>query len=122
MKLLADENQHPLVVARLRKAGYVVDSIAESCPGSQDRDILMRPDITEYVLLTYDRDFGDLIFNQGLPAPAAILYTRLSRIEPETIAARLLTLLQKGVPVGHMITITKNGKRVKPFADGAENG
>ena len=121
MELLADENQHPLVVARLRAAGYRVEWIRESSPGTQDEDILARPDIGSVVLLTYDRDFGDLIFNQGLPAPVAILYTRLSRAEPDQIAARLLALLEGGVATGHMTTITKDGERLKPFPLGASN-
>ncbi|PTS87604.1 hypothetical protein DBR17_05705 [Sphingomonas sp. HMWF008] len=73
------------------------------------------------ILLTYDRDFGDLIFNRGLPAPLAILYTRLNRAEPEHIAERVLALLEAGVATGHMITITKDGERLKPFPLGANN-
>jgi predicted nuclease of predicted toxin-antitoxin system len=120
--LLADENQHPVVVARLRAAGYNVEFIRESSPGAQDKDILARPDIGSVLLLTYDRDFGDLIFNHGLPAPAAILYTRLNRVEPDVIASRLLSLLEAGVTPGHITTITKDGERLKPFPAGASNG
>lgn len=121
MKLLADENQHPNVVARLRAEGFAVEFIQESSPGAQDEDILARPDIGALLLLTYDRDFGDLIFNHGLPSPAAILYTRLSRAEPDRIASRLLALLKAGIATGHMITITKDGERTKPFPAGASN-
>lgn len=117
--ILADENQHPFVVARLREAGYTVEFVRETTPGASDRDILVRPDIASFVLVTYDRDFGDLIFNHGLPTPAAILYTRLDRADPAYVARRLLELLEAGVPLGQIITITKDGTRSRPFSTGA---
>ena len=121
MDLLADENQHPAVVARLRAAGFTVEFIRETSPGASDAAILARLDIGAMLLFTYDRDFGDLIFNQGLPAPAAILYTRLSRADPDYVATRLLSLLEAGVATGHMITVTRDGERMKPFPAGANH-
>ena len=121
MKLLADENQRPLVVARLRDAGFVVEYIRESSPGAKDEEILSRPDIREWVLLTYDRDFGDLIFNRGYSPPAAILYTRLDRKAPEVIATRFLNVLEAGLAWNYITTITEDGERTKPFPIGADN-
>lgn len=119
MNLLADENQHPAVVARLCEAGFSFEFVREMSPGAQDEDILSRPDIGSLILLTFDRDFGDLIFNQGFPAPAAILYMRLSRIDPDVIAERLLALLNAGITLGHITAVTAEGERVKPFPTGA---
>lgn len=122
MRLLADENQHPLVVARLRAAGFSVEWVRETSAGSSDQQILARPDIGSFVFITYDRDFSDLIFNQGFPAPAAILYTRLDRTEPDDIADRIIALIEDGVAMRHMTSITKDGERIKPFPIGATNG
>jgi predicted nuclease of predicted toxin-antitoxin system len=119
--LLADGNQHPLVVARLRDAGYSVEFIIESSAGAQDGEILSRAEIGTRILLTYDRDFGDLIFHRGYPAPFAILYTRLNRAEPDRIAERLLAELEAGITPGHMTTITDDGVRLRPFP-GASHG
>jgi hypothetical protein len=69
-----------------------------------------------------DSDFGDLIFNHGLPAPKTILYTRLPHRAAQQTAARLIALLEAGVPAGQMITLTKNGARTKPFPPGAHHG
>ena len=94
----------------------------ETAPGLSDEAILGRSDIGQLVLLTYDRDFGDLIFNRGYSAPLSILYTRLNRVAPAEIAERLLARLEAGLPAGHMITITKDGERSRPFPRGASNG
>ena len=122
MRLLADENQHADVVARLRAEGHAVEWIAETAPGASDAAILSRPDIANLVLLTYDRDFGDLIFNRGYPSPAAILYTRLNRVEPDQIADRLASLLERGIATGQMITIKRDGEKSRPFPPGVSDG
>ena len=122
MHLLADENQHPTFVARLRSAGYAVEWIRETSRGAKDADILRRPDIARLVLITDDRDFGDLIFNRGYPSPQAILYNRMTRAQPDDIANRLVRRLTLGDLDGRMITLTKDGERVKPFPLGANNG
>ena len=122
MRLLADENVHSLVVERLRSAGHEVEWVAESGAGMADAAMLQRPDIAELVLITYDRDFGDLIFNHGYPAPRSILYSRLGRADPRHAADRILRLLDSGLPERHMITIARDGERMKPFPDGARNG
>ena len=122
MRVLADENQHPVVVARLRNAGYTVEWIRETSPGSIDEVILQRPDINDFVFITDDRDFGDLIFNRGYPAPRAILYNRLNRAHPDAIADRLLVQLTAGGIDGFLTTITRDGIRTKPFPAGASHG
>jgi predicted nuclease of predicted toxin-antitoxin system len=120
LRLLADENLHPVTVRHLRAAGYDVEWVKQTCPGAQDEDILSRPDIGEFVLVTLDRDFGDLIFRQGFPTPRAILYSRLSRANPQAIADRVATLIERGVAENHMTTITAQGERLKAFP-GAQN-
>lgn len=120
MKLLADENVHPVVVERPRRAGFEVEWIAESGSGMADKQILQRSDIAGCLLVTYARDFGDLIFNQAFPAPHPIIYTRLGRADPRYAADRVADLIERGVPTGHMITITKEGERSRPFPAGAE--
>jgi predicted nuclease of predicted toxin-antitoxin system len=121
LRLLADENVHAMVVGRLRAAGLAVDWIAELSPGVSDELILLRADIGEMTLITYDRDFGDLIFNRGHPRPHAIIYSRLGRAEPRYIADRIERLVKRGVPAGHFVTIGRDKNRSKPFPSGADN-
>jgi predicted nuclease of predicted toxin-antitoxin system len=89
---------------------------------ARDADILTRVDTGELTLLTFDRDFGDLIFHQGLPTPRCILYIRVGRTDPILAADRIRLLIEKGLPDRHMIRITNDGERLKPFPDGANNG
>ena len=121
MRLLADENTHGILVARLRGAGFDVEWISESAPGISDAAILDRADISTLILITNDRDFGNLIFNEGKPAPRALLYTRLPHRAARDTADRLARLIERGDIDGHIITLTKDGERRKPFPAGASN-
>ena len=122
MQLLADENVHRRVVARLRGAGFDVEWIKETQPGEHDSDILSRPDIASVILITHDRDFGELLFRHGLPTPYAVLYVRLEHRLADETADRLIAQLEAGVAGGQLITITKSGARAKPFSAGETHG
>jgi predicted nuclease of predicted toxin-antitoxin system len=100
-------------------AGYDVEWIAETTAGLSDLQILDRADIGEHILITYDRDFGDLIFNQNLPRPLALIYSRLGRAEPRYIADRIVQILEAGLSSKHIHVIKKDGIRSTPFPDGA---
>ncbi len=119
MRLLADENVHPVVVQRLRLAGYTIEWIAETAPGLTDLQILDRADIGELLLITYDRDFGELIFKQKLPKPLAIIYSRLGRAEPRYIADRIVQMLEASLLNDQIHVIKKDGVRSTPFPYGA---
>lgn len=122
MRLLADENVHRLVVAHLRDAGYDVEWVKETTAGARDHDLLARGDIGGLVLVTNDRDFGELVFRDRLPAPHAILYTRVPHLEWRLAADLLIALLERGVPAQQITTITKDGVRSRPFPTGEDNG
>jgi len=119
VRLLADENMHAVVIARLQGAGFNVEWVKRTSPGASDTEILSRPDIDEFIFITHDRDFGDLVFNKNMPTPCTILYTRIPHREPGLNADVLIALLEAGVPSGQMITITKDGNRIRPFPTGA---
>jgi len=62
VRLLADENFPGLIVVWLRNQGHDVLFAAESRSGSSDVDLLTEAKADGLVILTEDKDFGDLIF------------------------------------------------------------
>jgi predicted nuclease of predicted toxin-antitoxin system len=119
---VADENVSFLLVARLRGAGYEVDWIAESAPGIGDTDVLSRARAVDAVLVTFDRDFGELVFVRGEQAPRNIVYSRLGRAEPDVAADLILSTLAAGLTPGQMVTVTRDNVRFTDFPSGAFNG
>ena len=62
MRLLADEGVDAAVVARLRSDGHAVVYVAELLPGITDDAVLELANADERVLMTEDKDFGELVF------------------------------------------------------------
>lgn len=62
MNLLADEGVDAPIVARLRQDGHKVIYVAELEPGITDDLVLDRANERGALLLTADKDFGELTF------------------------------------------------------------
>jgi predicted nuclease of predicted toxin-antitoxin system len=67
MRFLADENFLGDAVMMLRSAGHDVAWIQTDAPGISDQDVLERSLIDGRVLLTFDKDFGELAWRFSLP-------------------------------------------------------
>ncbi len=64
MNFLADENVDRQIIERLRHEGYNVRYIAETNAGISDDAVLDLANREESLLLTSDKDFGELVFRQ----------------------------------------------------------
>lgn len=67
MKLVADESVEGPTVERLRGDGHLVLFIAETAPGIADYEVIAIARREKTLLLTADKDFGELVFRHGLP-------------------------------------------------------
>ena len=65
MNLIADESVDRPVVERLRQDGHDVVSVAELSPSVTDDEILQQANDRGALLVTADKDFGELVFRQG---------------------------------------------------------
>lgn len=112
MRFLADENFPRSSVVRLRDAGHDVAYVAEDSPSSGDPDVLDRAIREGRILLTLDRDYGELVYRRGFSSPLGVLYFRFTEDE-QTYADRLLQILSTGdVPViGHFTVLTRTAYR-----------
>jgi len=81
VKILADEGVDRAIVERLRQDGHQVWYVAEMGPGISDDTVLSLANREAAVLLTPDKDFGELIFRQRRLAPGVILI-RLAGLSP----------------------------------------
>ena len=86
MELLAEENIPAPMIKRLRSDGWTVTAIIELAAGDDDYQIAARAIETRVILLTQDRDFGELAFHRGLPIIGVVMVqlerlTLLSQID-----------------------------------------
>ena len=73
MTLLGDESVERQIVEQLRQDGHSVGYIAETEPSVGDDVVLQRANESGAVLLTEDKDFGELVFRQRLVHHGVVL-------------------------------------------------
>lgn len=116
MRFLADENFPGPSVRLLRENGHDVVWIREVSPGITDPLVLERAQTETRVLLTSDKDFGELAFRIGLPASTGIVLCRLFDPDPSAEAKRILLLTQNDVEwKGHFSVIQGTKLRQSPL-------
>ena len=93
MRLLANENIASSVVHGLRNAGHDVLHAMESMRGEDDDVILKRAVGEQRVVLTFDKDFGELAFRSHLPASCGVILVRLTPQGRERDTQRILDVL-----------------------------
>ena len=77
MRFLADENLPGRLVAALRAAGHDVAWVRTEAPGSDDRTVLAMAAAEQRVLVTFDKDFGELAGRAGLPMASGVILLRV---------------------------------------------
>ncbi len=91
---LANENIPLKSITMLRKNSYDVKAIIEECPGASDEEVLRIASNENRIILTFDRDYGKLVFEKKRLAPAGIVYFRFIPRYPEECAEVLLKILE----------------------------
>jgi len=88
MRFLANENLPRAAVEGLRAAGHDVAWIRIEAPGASDEQVLARSRDEARVLITLDKDFGELVLRRGLGASQGVVLLRLPLASPDDFAAR----------------------------------
>ncbi|MEK6888431.1 MAG: DUF5615 family PIN-like protein [Candidatus Aenigmatarchaeota archaeon] len=73
MKFLVDANLGRKFVNLMQKAGYDTIFAKDLSPLSTDEEILAKANVEERVIITNDKDFGELVFRSGKAARGVIL-------------------------------------------------
>ena len=94
MNLVADESVDQQIVDLLRAEGHAVVYIAEMVPGIPDVEVLRLANSGNAVLLTNDKDFGELVYRQRLISSGVILI-RLTGFSPEQKATVVCLAITK---------------------------
>jgi len=113
MKFLANENFPLASVRRLRDAHYDVASVTEDAPGITDHEVLTRAQQEGRIVVTFDRDYGELLYRKNFSATMGIVYFRFHPYSPLEPAEMLLHLLKvAGIELmGKFTVVEKTGIR-----------
>ena len=110
------KNVSASVVAGLRAAGHDVLSVKESMRGESDEVVLARARAEQQLVLTHDKDFGELAFRFGLTAPCGVVLLRLAGSDPDRENRRAIEALQSRTDwAGHFSVVTDARIRMRPL-------
>ena len=112
--LLVNENFPIPALKLLRARGVQAEAVQELMPGALDPAVLAYARAHGHWLVTFDRDYGELVFARGEPPPVAIVYLRQQPYPPTRPADMLLSLLSRTDEVeGHFVTVTEQAIRLR---------
>ena len=84
MKFLANENIPLASIKYLKKMGFNIKSIGLEHLGITDKEVIAIANAEQRTIITFDRDYGELIFKHNLKPKNGVIYLRLSNFSPET--------------------------------------
>ena len=73
MRLVADEGVDRGIVTQFREQGHEITCIAEMAQGAPDATVLRLASESSAVLVTSDKDFGELVFRRGQASHGVLL-------------------------------------------------
>jgi predicted nuclease of predicted toxin-antitoxin system len=123
MRFLADESCDFAVVYALRKAKHDVLAVAEITPRAADSDVIRLAKKQKRVLLTEDKDFGQLVYASGQKA-LGVVFLRFPVSARDIIANDIVMLVeeQKEKLFGSFVVVQPGKIRISRMPGGLVDG
>lgn len=115
MRLLCDANVGSIIANALTAAGHDVIRAIHLAPHAPDETILAHAVDEDRILVTCDRDFGELVFKHRALPPPGIIYIRFEPDNVADIVPRLIAVLDFDALKGHMTVIGDRAVRRTTF-------
>jgi predicted nuclease of predicted toxin-antitoxin system len=116
MRILANENFSALVVDALRQAGHDVTWIRTAMPGISDQEVLKHAMAEERILVTFDKDFGELAYRSCLPATCGVILFRISVADIVVAASVIVRAIESRDDWhGHFCVVEEHRIRIRPL-------
>lgn len=119
MRFLVDESADARLAPYLRSLGHDVTLVtADYGPSLKDIEILRIAVREQRVLITFDRDFGELVFNRRQPH-AGVLYFRLGPIDLSVEIGRMEHILTRYADqLDAFLVVTRKSVRIRRLRGG----
>ena len=116
MKFLADAHVSVEMVAMIRDFGHDCRDASAIPARMQDVDVLRMAEKDGRVVVTSDKDFGELVFVHRIACPGVVL-VRIRLADETARVARLRAVWPQVVSrlPGSFVTVTLNGIRIRPL-------
>ncbi|MBV8118555.1 MAG: DUF5615 family PIN-like protein [Alphaproteobacteria bacterium] len=117
MRFLANENFPGAAVSMIKSAGHDIVWVRSAAPGASDLEVLARAAQESRILLTFDKDFGELARASALPASCGVVLFRIPMPRPSDVGARLAGLITaRDDWAGHFSVVEPGRVRMRVLA------
>ena len=114
MRLCANENLPEECILRLRASGHDVLWIREARPGIPDTEVLTLAYAESRLLITFDKDFGDLVYRRGATASTGVILLRIPQPSAAAAADRISRILASRTDwAGHYSVVNDTSVRMR---------
>jgi len=114
VRFLVNENVTGTVIDELRQLGHDVLSAKESMRSELDDVILARAQAEKHIVITHDKDFGELAFRAVLPSDSGVILVRLTGADPDSDNRRILDVITGRTDwAGHFSVVTDDRIRMR---------
>jgi predicted nuclease of predicted toxin-antitoxin system len=116
MRFLADENFPAAAVREIEEAGHDIVWVRNAAPGASDAEVLAHTANESRILLTFDKDFGELARNSALPLTCGVVLFRLTMPRTTDVGRALAELVvSRSDWAGHFSVIEADRVRMRPL-------
>ena len=112
MRFLADENISNKVVNALKSKGIDIVPIKEFASSLSDETVLETANVQNRILITFDADFGELVFRKKLKAKGVILLKFTPKSSQHTLETIANVLATQAKIEGHFLIVKEKRIRV----------
>src|SRR6266851_3271141 len=109
-KFLANENVPAEAVELARRGGIDLAWIKEITPGADDDRVLTLSLTENRVLVTFDKDFGEMAFHQGKQASCGVILLRPRLRSPTHLAQFLVGVLNQAITWEGHLSVAREGR------------
>lgn len=112
MRFMVDESTGPCVANWLRDEGHEVFSVYEEARGADDDDLIEKAFAESWILVTNDKEFGEIVRRRGRPHKGLILLRLRDERSPNKIGKvrRLLEEYSRELP-NNFVVVTETRVR-----------
>ena len=119
MRFLADESCDFILVRALRAAGHDVLAVSEITPRAEDSEVIALALREERILLTEDKDFGQLVYAHG-EETLGVIFLRFPNMARGRISKDICTLVKEQGEklIGCFVTVQPGRIRISHISGG----
>ncbi|MCK4407884.1 MAG: DUF5615 family PIN-like protein [Bacteroidales bacterium] len=112
--IIIDENVDQVLINRLKRDNYKIISIREYQPGIDDREVIEIAKSKKGLVITEDKDFGELVFSHNI-RDCSVIFLRYNKSDYNQIEKNIINVLKDYYekPGHFFITITKKKIRIR---------